>query len=273
MAKTIMLTGATDGIGLALAKKLAADDHVLLLHGRNTAKLGVVTQELSHLSASGRLQSFVTDLSDLAAVAELANKIAASNPKIDVLINNAGVFKTEKTRTSTGLDVRFAVNTLAPYLLTQRLLPLMVEGSRVVNLSSAAQAPVNLAALAGQVHLKDDFAAYAQSKLALTMWSRILGDRWRVGGPTVIAVNPGSLLATKMVTQGFGVSGSDIGTGAEILFRAAFSSEFSAASGQYYDNDSKQFADPHPDALDNAKSNAVTQLIEKMIGAIPTSPD
>lgn len=118
----------------------------------------------------------------------------------------------------------FAVNTLAPWQLTQLLLPLLDRSARVVNVSSAAQAPVDLRALRGQQPLKD-MEAYAQSNLALTQWSlqltRTLGDE----GPAIIAVNPGSLLASKMVNEGFGVAGSDLGIGAGILVRAELSDE------------------------------------------------
>ena len=97
-----------------------------------------------------------------------------------MLINNAGVYKTPDPVTQDGLDVRFVVNTIAPYLLTQRLLPAMRPSGRVVNVTSAAQVPVNLEALAGRVRL-DDMAAYAQSKLGLVMWSRAIAlKRWRV---------------------------------------------------------------------------------------------
>ncbi len=107
-----------------------------------------------------------------------------------------------------GLDVRFVVNTFAPYLLTQRLLPLLGPPGRVVNLSSAAQASVNPDAMRGTVKLAD-MEAYAQSKLAITMWSRVMAETLS-DGPAIIAVNPGSLLGSKMVKEGFGVAGNDL---------------------------------------------------------------
>ena len=169
--------------------------------------------------------------------------------------------------TADGLDVRFAVNTIAPYLLTQRLLPLLGASARVINLSSAAQASVDTEALAGRVRLSDDFAAYAQSKLAITMWSRTLAQALGKDGPAVIAVNPGSLLGTKMVKEAFGAGQRDIRVGAEILVRAALSEEFEAASGQYFDNDSGRFAAPHADALDPRKSDAVVRAIETILSS------
>ena len=134
-----------------------------------------------------------------------------------MLINNAGIFKTPEPITQDGLDVRFAVNTIAPYLLTQKLLPLLGASGRVINLSSAAQSPVDPEALAGRVRLSDDLTTYAQSKLALTMWSRSMALSLKDEGPVIIAVNPGSLLGTKMVKEGFGMAGNDIRIGADIL--------------------------------------------------------
>jgi NAD(P)-dependent dehydrogenase (short-subunit alcohol dehydrogenase family) len=198
----------------------------------------------------------------MAEVDALADAITLKHHKLDVLINNAGVFKTAEPLTSDGLDVRFVVNTLAPYRLTQRLLPLIGSSGRVINLSSAAQAPVELEALAGKTRLAD-MAAYAQSKLAITMWSRELAKK--PDAPIVIAVNPGSLLATKMVKEGFGVAGTDLGIGADILCRAALDDEFENASGQYFDNDSGRFAAPHPDALDSGKSAATVPAIETIL--------
>ncbi|MFY0611534.1 MAG: SDR family NAD(P)-dependent oxidoreductase [Hyphomicrobiaceae bacterium] len=260
MTKTILITGSTDGIGLETAKLLAAGGHVVLLHGRNTTKLETAASEVSLLAKGGQVETYVADLSRFADVASLADQIKERHNHLDVVINNAGVLKTPKTTVESGLDVRFVVNTLAPYLLTQKLLPLMDAAGRVVNLSSAAQAPVNLDALAGRTRL-DDMEAYAQSKLALTMWSNAMAHL-RTDGPIMIAVNPGSLLASKMVKEGFGVAGNDLSIGADILVRAALSDEFADANGKYFDNDEKRFGSPHPDALDAAKCDDLVRAIE-----------
>ncbi|MEL6231162.1 MAG: SDR family NAD(P)-dependent oxidoreductase [Cyanobacteria bacterium J06627_3] len=265
MAKTILITGSTDGIGLEAAKMLVSKGHTVLLHGRNLTKLEKVKTLLSALP--GSVESYGADLSILANVESLAKAVAENHATLDVLINNAGVYKTGDTVTPDGLDVRFAVNAIAPYLLTQRLLPLLGTSGRVVNLSSAAQSAVNPQALTGQIGLSDG-ATYAQSKLALTMWSRSLAFALKDNGPAVIAVNPGSMLRSKMVKEAFGVAGGDIRIGAEILTRAALSDEFAAASGQYFDNDSGQFASPHPDALDSQKSQKVVQVINTVLTEI-----
>ena len=265
MNKTILLTGATDGIGLETARMLATRGHTLLLHGRDAAKLAEVQAALSALPGAGRLETCLADLSDLAEVEALARAVQARHTRLDVLINNAGVLRAPETRTPHGLDLRFAVNTIAPYLLTQRLLPLLSAG-RVINLSSAAQAPVDLDALAGHGRL-DDMAAYAQSKLALTMWSRHMALALEGRGPVVVAVNPSSMLGSKMVKEAFGVAGGDIRIGADILTRAALADEFATASGNYFDNDAKRFAPPHPDALDRGKTDALVRVIESVLHA------
>ncbi len=261
MHKTILITGSTDGIGLATARLLAAQGHAVLLHGRQSAKLAEVASVLSSLPGAGTVDTFMADLSRRAEVEQLARDVAERHPRIDVLINNAGVLRTPQALSPDGLDMRFAVNTIAPYLLTQRLLPLLGAGGRVVNLSSAAQAPVDLGRLTGPPAL-DAMAAYAQSKLALTMWSRALALSLGSDGPVIVAVNPGSLLGSKMVKQAFGVDGGDLRIGAEILVRAAVGGDFASASGLYFDNDTGRFAAPHPDALDARKSQAVVAEIE-----------
>ena len=260
MPKTILITGATDGIGLETSKTLVEHGHHVLLHGRNVKKLKAVEETLS---AKGTVESYVADLSNLDAVKQLAQTIKGKHKTLDVLVNNAGILKTPNTTTSDGLDVRFVVNTISPYLLTKELLAILGNNGRVINLSSAAQSPVKLDALTGKDAGLDDMDAYSQSKLAITMWSRSIAN----SGPTVIAVNPGSLLGSKMVKEGFGISGKDIGIGAEILVRLALEEEFSNASGQYFDNDKGQFGRPHPDALDDHKCAQIVQTIEELLSS------
>jgi NAD(P)-dependent dehydrogenase (short-subunit alcohol dehydrogenase family) len=268
MKKTILITGSTDGIGLETAKILVEQGHRVLLHGRNATKLKDVESMLSETVNGAHIESYVSDLSHMVNVAALASKIAEQHTHLDVVINNAGVYSTSNVTTSDGLDVRFAVNTFAPYFLTKQLLPLLGQSGRVVNLSSAAQTTVNVDALAGKKALSDS-EAYAQSKLALTMWSRILGLELKDSGPMIVSVNPASMLGSKMVKDAFGVSGGDLRIGAEVLCRAALSNEFSAAAGLYFDNDIGRFSDPHPDALNDAKSQQVVDTLGAVLARIP----
>lgn len=267
MTKTILLTGATDGIGFETAKLLAAQGHTLLIHGRSDAKLASVAESLANIDGAGVIKSYRADLSDIADVNALADAVAEDYNAIDVLINNAGVFKTANPTTADGYDIRFIVNTVSPFLLTKRLLSLVPADGRVVNLSSAAQAPVSLEALTGDARLSDN-QAYAQSKLAITMWSFHLAKTLGSDGPVVVAVNPASLLASKMVKDAYGVAGHDLSIGADILVRAALSDEFANASGKYFDNDRGQFAQPHPNALDSAKNEALVDAIEQLINGL-----
>lgn len=262
-SKRIAITGATAGIGLETAKALAGQGHHLLVHGRSAHKVDAIGRELSALAGGGQVEGFVADLSRLSEVERLAAELSQSPGGLDVLINNAGVFQTREPSTPEGLDVRFVVNTLAPFLLTRRLLPALGARGRVVNLSSAAQSPVSLAALAGRERL-EAFEAYAQSKLALTMWSRHLGTALGERGPVIVSVNPGSMLGTAMVRQGFGVAGKSVNIGVKILVRAALSDEFASAQGAYFDNDAGRFAEPHSDALDASKCEALVARLEEM---------
>ncbi len=265
MQKTILVTGATDGIGFETVKVLVAQGHRVLIHGRSPQKLKRVEVTLAKTPNGGPIEAYVADLSNMSDVDTMAEKILKRHSHLDVLINNAGIFKTAEPITRDGMDVRFAVNTIAPYLLTQKLMPLLTTNARVVNLSSAAQSPVDIQALIGETQITEDFTAYAQSKLALTMWSRSLALSIKGKGPMIVAVNPGSMLGTKMVKDGFGVAGGDIAIGADILTRAALSDEFADASGLYFDNDSGQFSDPHADALTPEKCEAVITALESLL--------
>ena len=102
-------------------------------------------------------------------------------------------------------------------------------------MSSAAQSPVELNALNGMGKNLADMEAYSQSKLGITMWSFYLSKNRNLNDPIFIALNPGSLLATKMVKEGFGVEGHNINIGADITIKAAISSEFDCSNGRYYD--------------------------------------
>ena len=98
------------------------------------------------------------------------------------------------------------------------------------------------------------------------MWSFHLAQALTNKGPTIVAVNPASLLASKMVKDAYGVEGRDLGIGADILVRAALSDEFANASGRYFDNDQGRFSQPHPDALDTAKNKKLVAAIEDLVG-------
>lgn len=268
MPKTILITGATDGIGLETAKLLAAKGHTLLLHGRNRRKLDAARTAVESSGATS-VDTYVADLSDLRTIDPMASSILEKHPVLDVLINNAGVMlmrSSASANTAQHLDVHLAVNTVAPYRLTRSLQSGLKKGARVINLSSAAQAPVHLDELKQPGGQLPGFEAYSQSKLAITMWSAALAKEYASsGGPIVVAVNPGSMLGTKMVKEGFGVRGADIGIGAGVLVRAALSEEFEGASGKYFNNDAGAFGRPHRDALDTKKNARIVDDIEDIL--------
>ncbi|MCL9774216.1 SDR family NAD(P)-dependent oxidoreductase [Vibrio methylphosphonaticus] len=265
MKKTILITGSTDGIGLETAKLLVADGHHVLIHGRNPSKLEGVKATLQQMNSDAVIEGYVADLSDLQDVEQFAKSVAEKHSKLDVLINNAGVYNVPTITTKDNLDVRFVVNTIAPYLLTKKLLPLFDTTGRIVNLSSAAQSTVSLSDLISANAGPSDGQVYAQTKLAITMWSTHLAEQLKGKGPLVVAVNPASFLGSKLVKEAYGVAGNDLSIGADILHRAALSDEFSNASGKYFDNDAGRFSSPHSDALNAEKNAKVVAAIESLI--------
>jgi len=264
MQKNILITGSTDGIGKLTAIKLAGDGHSVYLHGRNREKLESAVSEIKTTTQNDKIRGFIADFSDLNSVQQMADQINTELDQLDILINNAGIFKSPDLQNNKGTDIRFAVNYLAPYLLTERLISLLEKGTdpRVVNLSSAAQSPVSLDALQGETGLSEG-EAYAQSKLALTMWSFYLAEIQP--DIAVIAVNPGSLLNTKMVAEAYGRSWSSADKGAQILYELAVSDQFNGATAQYFDNDQGSFVKAHPDAYNKNKIDQLIQTTQNLI--------
>ena len=255
MTKKILVTGATDGIGKLAAFMFARDGHTVYLHGRNKDKLLATISEIKADTQNKNIHGFLADFSDMESVKQMAKEITGKISKLDVLINNAGVFKSPVSTNHDGLDIRFVVNYFAPYMLTQELVPILSDGARIINLSSAAQSSVALQALLGKEQISVQ-AAYAQSKLALTMWSFDLAKK--LTNTNVIAVNPGSLLNTKMANEAYGQSWSSADKGAHILYELALDAKHNDKSGKYFDNDSGFYADAHSDNYD---LNAIDELI------------
>ncbi|MEM6360180.1 MAG: SDR family NAD(P)-dependent oxidoreductase [Bacteroidota bacterium] len=262
--KTILITGSTDGIGKLTAMKLAKAGHHVIIHGRNKKKLQTTIKELVGVSDQSRVSGYVADLSDLKSVENFGIQIATNYTKLDILINNAGVFRSPVSKNNQGLDIRLAVNYLAPFILTNDLLPLIKksEEPRIINLSSAAQASVSLKALAGteKIGIQE---AYAQSKLAITMWSFWLANQ--EPNLNVIAVNPGSLLNTKMAMEAYGQFWAPVDKGANILVKLTTEPKKENHSGQYFDNDKGDFNQAHLDAYNNILISSLISETEKII--------
>ena len=145
---TILVTGATDGLGKALAANLAAAGAHVLLHGRDAKRGEQTLAELQALTGSETLGWYNADLSSLTDVRALAERVKADHSRLDVLVNNAGIGTTlpgdgRRVESADGYELRFAVNYLAPFLLTRLLRPLLIESApaRVVNVSSAGRRP------------------------------------------------------------------------------------------------------------------------------------
>lgn len=264
MKKTILITGSTDGIGKLTAIKLAAGGNEVYIHGRNKNKLDTLISEIKLATRNESVKGFVADFSDLESVKQMANQINKELPKLDVLINNAGIYHSPTTHNDNGLEMRFVVNYFAPYLLTYELLPLLKNsnGARVVNLSSAAQSSISFNALKGEENIRVS-DAYAQSKLALTMWSFHLAQE--EPELCIVPVNPGSLLNTKMVKEAFGNSWSPVDKGADILISLSISEEFEDVSGKYFDNDRGAFGMAHRDAYDKTIISELIEITNKII--------
>jgi len=258
MKKNILITGSTDGIGKSTAARLAKEGHHIYLHGRSEAKLNTVIEELKKESGNEHVKGFVADFSNFEAVGNMIEQVKHEMDTLDVLINNAGVWNTPQRTNEQGKDMRFVVNFLAPFLLTEELLPLLraAKAPRIINLSSAAQASVSLEAISGKQQVSTQ-EAYAQSKLALTMWSFDLAKREK--NITVIPVNPGSLLNTKLVQEAFGRHFDEVNKGSDILYELAEDEKHQSMSGKYFDNDRGVYGRAHEDAY-NPK--LILQLVE-----------
>lgn len=253
MEKTVLITGSTDGIGKLAALQMAKQGHEVILHGRNEEKLKASLEEIKEQSSNEKIRAYLADFSRLVEVKKMAVLIASKESKIDVLINNAGVFKSNNPRTEDGLDIRFAVNYFAPFILSQKLHDLLKasKSSRIINISSAAQSSVSLRALLGEEEISAQ-EAYAQSKLAIAMWSFHLASN---GISESVALNPGSLLNTKMVQEAYGQYWSSASKGAEIICDLALTKKHYPMNCKYYDNDAGSFGPAHEDAYDEKRLN------------------
>jgi len=262
--KSILITGSTDGIGKLAAIRLAKDGHQLYLHGRNKDKLTHTIKEVKDLSGHAHVQGYQCDFADIKAVMSFAIHISNEIPGLDILINNAGIFRSPPRERSDGLDIRIVVNYLAPYILTKGLLATLRKSSapQIINLSSAAQSRVTDEVLRGTSRTSDS-EAYAQSKLALLMWSFDLARTAQ--DITTIALNPGSLLDTNMVREAYGKSWSPAEKGGDIIYDLASVGKYQNHSGQYFDNDHGDFNQAHPDAYDLSRIKSLLRLTDAII--------
>ncbi|KYG74712.1 short subunit dehydrogenase [Roseivirga ehrenbergii] len=262
--KTILITGSTDGIGKLAAIQLAKEGHQIIVHGRTKEKLERAVSEIKAVSNNKNILSFISDFSDLESVKNMVGEITQEVSTIDVIINNAGVFTSPIQKNDKGLDMRFAVNFFAPYVLTNGLISLMKEANspKLINVSSAAQSTVSIQALYGK-ELPSIHETYAQSKLALTMWSFYFAKLY----PEVmtVAVNPGSLLNTKMANEAYGRHWAPADKGSNILYELTLFEDHISGVGKYFDNDQEAFSNAHTDAYNDEKIALLIAETKKIV--------
>ena len=262
---TILVTGATDGLGKRVAQELAAKGTTVLLHGRSPERLDATLEEIQSQTSSQKVGSYLADLSSLAAVRDLADRILSEYDRLDVLVNNAGIIVQERKESEDGYELTFAVNYLSHFLLTSLLLPLL-KGSapaRVVNVASAGQSPIDF----DDPMLKrgyDAMRAYSQSKLAQIMFTFELAERLSGTGVSVNALHPASLMDTKMVQDTLGYTMSTVEEGSEAVVRLAVSPELEGVTGRYFDGKREARADGQ--AYDKEARQTLWELSEELCG-------
>ena len=264
---TILVTGATDGLGKRVALELAGKGATVLLHGRNRERLEAALEGMRRETWSEKLRSYLADLSSLGAVRGLAEQVLSGEERLHVLINNAGVIVPERQESEDGYELTFAVNYLAHFLLTGLLLPLLRDSApaRIVNVASAGQSPVDF----GDVMLERDYdgmTAYTRSKLAQIMFTFELAGRLQGTGVTVNALHPASLMDTKMVLETFGYTASTVQEGAGATVRLAVSPELEGVTGRYFDG--QREARANRQAYDAGARKRLWVLSEELCGPL-----
>ena len=268
---TVVLTGATSGIGLAAARLFAQDAGVLILHGRQPAeKTAVLLSDLRLTMRPDAQVHFVrADYRNLTEVDRLAREIAGLTNRIDLLINNAGCAgPSRRTVLPNGNEVTFQVNYLAPVALTTMLLPLLSTSApgRIVNIASATHySPpgLDLEDLNLSGYRYSAYNAYANSKLALVAWSCWLARNRPSGQVEVVSMHPG-VIATKILREMVGGGGDPPEVGAaHVRYVAARHGD----NGAYYDK--RRRAEPNPEASDPVVQDALHARTSALLQCSP----
>jgi NAD(P)-dependent dehydrogenase (short-subunit alcohol dehydrogenase family) len=255
-----LVTGATRGIGRATAEALAKSGAHVLLHGRDSASVGAVCREMIRY---GQVDGVVGDLSSLAAVRKLATDVAAQYPRLDVLVNNAGTGTRRRSVTVDGYERTFAINHLAPFLLTNLLLERLKAGkaARVVTVSSMAHrgAALDFDDLNWEKRKFKGLGAYGASKLANILFTVELASRLAGSGVTANCLHPG-VVATNIFTA-FGGRTGKIFT---VLFRPFMLSPADGAKTSIYLASSPEVANVTGKFFDKSREVAPTAAAQDL---------
>ncbi|UKY53293.1 SDR family NAD(P)-dependent oxidoreductase [Streptomyces inhibens] len=266
--RTLLITGATQGLGRGIAHDLAARGHTVLLHGRDRTRLDAAAAELRAAAPDAVVRTYLADLADLDQVHAMAGRIRAAEPRLDGLVNNAvaggGADPLRRELSRQGYELRFAVNHLAPYALTRDLLPLLTASApaRVVNVASIGQEAIDF----DNVMLERDYEglrAYCRSKLALIMATFELAAELDGTGVTVNTLHPAHLMDTNGVREYGLTPATSIDEGVRPTVRLLLDPELDSTTGRYFD----QFADTraHDQAYDADARKRLMKLTDALI--------
>ncbi|MBZ9807482.1 SDR family NAD(P)-dependent oxidoreductase [Mesorhizobium sp. BR1-1-9] len=265
--KTILITGSTDGVGRVVAQRLGAGGARVLVHGRDAARGKAAVADIE--AAGGKAEFFAADLASLAEVRRLAEAVREKTARLDILINNAGVGtagqNAKRQVSADGYELRFAVNYLAGFLLTQELLPLLKASApaRIVNVASAGQQAIDFSDVM-LPHGYSGVRAYCQSKLAQILFTVDLAEQIKGSGVTVNALHPASYMNTTMVRQAGVTPWSSVETGAEAIVNLATSPDLAGRSGLYFDGLRESRADAQ--AYDTTAREKLRSLSLDLVG-------
>lgn len=259
---TILITGATSGLGRYVAFELVRAGHVVLAHGRDP---GRTEQLVAELRAEGDAEGFVADLASLSQVRELGAHVAAAHPDLDVLINNAGAGAgapgATRELSADGHELRLAVNYLAPVVLTRTLLPVLRANapSRIVNVGSAGQDPLDFDDVEYR-RAYDGFTAYRRAKFALAAHTFALAEELSDTGVAVNILHPATFMDTAMVREGGVTPWNTVADGAPAVL--ALTTE-DHGTGTYFDGTTPSRAHPstYDPALQKHLSTVTAQLL------------
>jgi NAD(P)-dependent dehydrogenase (short-subunit alcohol dehydrogenase family) len=266
----ILITGATDGLGRGVAERLAGEGATMLLHGRDPQRLAATADAIREATGNERLSTHRADLASLDEVRALADDVERSSDRLHVLINNAGIGSgrpdgTTRQESRDGHELRFAVNYLAGFLLTERLLPLLRRSApaRIVNVASLGQAPIDF----DDVMLRDGYSgtrAYSQSKLSQIKHGFDLADRLDPSEVTVNSLHPSTYMPTKMVLEERGSSVDSLEAGVDATVRLAIAPDLEGVTGRFFDRQTESGA--HPQAYDPEARRRLRELSRQLTG-------